>query len=245
MTPNAEWKKMAASAIAAVVFSAICLISFFTIDGMNGGFALAFVSFFLAVSSIVVALLFFTRARVMDAILADPTPLARWNYPEAMVQETIEREYQEFRGRNHAMFIVIGGMLGLVALFFILFMGEGGLETGLVLLAIAVLLFAVSRVTPWLEWRRVMNAPHEAIITQEGVVYEGAVYPFRSFLVFWHGVTFREAGKKSPAALVFSFTQLVCRVVIQPFDVVVPVPVGEEDRAGRVVGELGGDVSEQ
>ena len=239
MTPNTEWKKMAASAIAAVVFTAICLASFFTIDGMNGGFALAFVSFFLVISSIVVALLFFTRARAMDAILADPSPLAHWDYPEAMVQETIEREYQEFRGRNYAMFIFIGGMLGLVALFFILFMGEGGLETGLVLLAIAVLLFAVSRVTPWLEHRRAESAPRETIITHRGVVYQGAVYPFRSFLIFFNGVSFSGPQRKTQAMIIFSFTQLVGQFIIRPFDIAVPVPVGEEDTAHRVVRELG------
>lgn len=239
MTPNAEWKKMAASAIAAGIFTVLCLVSFFTLDGMDGGFALAFVSFFLALSSIGVALLFFTRARVMDAILADPTPLAHWNYPEPIMQETIEREYQEFRERNHAMFIVIGGMLGFVALFFILFMGEGGLETGLVLLAIAVLLFAVSRVTPWLEHRRAESAPRETIITHRGVVYQGAVYPLRSFLIFFHGVSFRGPQKNKPAMIVFSFTQLVGQFIIRPFDIIVPVPGGEEDTARQVVRELG------
>jgi hypothetical protein len=59
--------------------------------------------------------------------------------------------------------------------------------------------------------------------------------------VFWRGVSFREAGKKDPTVLVFSFTQLVGRFIVQPFDIVVPVPAGQEATAGRVVGELGGD----
>ena len=58
MTPNTEWKKVAASLIAAVIFSLICLISYSAIDGMSGGYALAFISFFLAVSSIAVTMLF-------------------------------------------------------------------------------------------------------------------------------------------------------------------------------------------
>lgn len=243
MTPNTEWKKAYLSLGAAILFFLVCVLSYTTIDGMSGGYAIAFVAFFLSVSGAAVALLFVTRARTMDSILADPAPLAHWTYPEDIAREHAEREYREFRERNRAMFILIGGMLVVVALFFLIFVEEGGVETALILLGVTVLLFVVSRVAPWLERRRAQGAPHDAIITHDGIVYEGSVYPFRTFLVWWHGVTLREAGRKGPAALVFSFTQLAGRFVIQPFDVVVPVPAGEEERAERVVRELGGEGS--
>ncbi len=50
-----------------------------------------------------------------------------------MAQENAFREYQEYLERNHAMFILIGGMLAAVAIFFMLFIEEGGLETGIIL----------------------------------------------------------------------------------------------------------------
>jgi hypothetical protein len=240
MTPNTEWKKVSISLIAAVLFFLVCILSFTFIDGMGGGFALAFVSFFLSVSSVVVALLFVTRARVMDRILSDPSPLAHWTYAEEVARAGVEREYRDYQERNRAMFIVIGGMLVLVALFFLIFVSDGGVETGLFLLVFALFLFVVSRITPWLERRRAMNAPREAVITRDGLVYEGVVYPFRSFLVWWHGVRLREAEKKEPAVLVFSFSQLVGRFIIQPFDVVVPVPKGEEAPAERIIREIDG-----
>ena len=238
MTPNTEWKKVFLSLIATAFFFLVCILSYMFVDGMSGGFAIAFVAFFLTVSGVAVALLFVTRARTMDSILADPAPLARWTYPEDTGRENIEREFREFQERNRAMFIVIGGMLVVVALFFLIFVEDGGPETALILLAITVLLFVFSRVTPWLERRRALGAPQEAIITPDGVVYEGSVYPFRSFLVWWHGVSLREPKKNNPATLVFSFSQLAGRFIIQPFDVAVPVPAGEEERAGRVVQEL-------
>jgi hypothetical protein len=241
MNPNTEGKKVFLSLIAAAFFFLISILSYTFVDGMGGGFAVAFVAFFLFICGVVVALLFVTRARTMDSIFADPAPLAHWVYPEDKAQENVEREYSEFRERNRAMFILIGGMLVVVALFFLIFVDDGGPETALILLAITALLFVVSRVTPWLERRRALGAPHEAIITRDGVVYEGPVYPFRSFLAFWHGVTFREAGRKKPAALVFSFSQLVGRFIIQPFEVVIPVPAGEEERGGRIVHQLRGE----
>ena len=103
MTPNAEWKKVAASLIAAVIFVIIIFLSYLFIDGMDGGYAIAFVSLFLAISSVAVALLFVHRARVMDTILADPSPLAHWTYPEDMCPcQSVEREYGEYQERNKA-----------------------------------------------------------------------------------------------------------------------------------------------
>lgn len=242
MTPNTEWKKVAASLIVAIFFLLVCLISYSAIDGMSGGYAIAFISFFLAVSSVAVTLLLIQRARVMDEILTDPAILAHWIYPEDMVQKSVEREYRDYQERNRAMFIVIGGMLVLVALFFMIFMGEGGLLTGIVLLAFMGFLFIISRVAPYLERRRAMHAPHETFIARTGIIYEGAVYPFRSFLVSWDGVLFRNADKKNPAVMVFSFTQMNGRFIIQPFAIVIPVPPGEEETAVRIVRELGGEV---
>lgn len=242
MTPNNEWKKVAASLFAAVVFACICFISYTAIDGMSGGYALAFVSFFLVVSSIAVALLFVHRAQVTDAIQSDPSPLAYWTYPEEMARTSAEREYRDYQERNRAMFIVIGGMLVVVALFFLLFVADGGLETGLFLLVFAVFLFIVSRVMPGLERRRAMTTPHEAFIARAGIIYEGAVYPFRSFLMWRDGVSFRSASKKKPAMIIFSFRQLVGRFIVQPFDIVIPVPAGAEQKAIRIVQELGGEV---
>ncbi|NLD56506.1 MAG: hypothetical protein GX651_00025 [Methanomicrobiales archaeon] len=242
MTPNTEWKNATISLVAAAIFFLICIISIMGIDGMSGGYALAFVSLFLAVGGLVVALLFVTWARARDAILTDPSPVAHWDYPEAMMQETTEREYREFQARNHVMFMVIGGMLGVVALVFLLFVRDGGPETALVLLAIAGLLFVVSRLTPWLEYRRARAAPREAVITHQGVVYCGTVYPFRSFLISYDGAMFYEPQRNKPATITLSFSQLVGQFIIRPFTITIPVPAGEEDTARQVVRNLRGRV---
>lgn len=212
---------------------------------MSGGFALVFISFFFAISSFVVALLFIHSARVMDAILADPFPLAHWTYPEETVRASAEREFRNYEEQNRAMFIVIGGMLLVASLFFIIFVREGGLMTGIVLLAFTVFLFVISRVAPALERRRAIRAPREAFISRNGIIYEGAVYPFRSFLMHRDGITFRKADKKGPAAIIFSYTQIVGYFIVRPFDIIVPVPPGQEKPAERIIIELRGAVPEQ
>ena len=70
------------------------------------------------------------------------------------------------------------------------------LETGLFLLALTVFLFIVSRVMPRIERQRAMKASHDAFISHFGIIYEGVVYPFRSFLVWQTGIHVRKASKE-------------------------------------------------
>ncbi|MFA6225185.1 MAG: hypothetical protein WC620_03150 [Methanoregula sp.] len=54
-----------------------------------------------------------------------------------------------------------------------------------------------------------------------------------------------EEGLKKETRDFFSLTQLVDRCIIQPFDVTIPVPAGEEEKAIRIVQELGGEVPDE
>ena len=239
---NHEWNRMYVSIIFAGFFSAMCVAAFTFIDGMAGGYAIALVSFFIAVSGIAVAGLFFHRARVMDEILDSTRILAHWVYSPDMAQESARREYGEYLERNRAMFILIGGMLVVTALIFIIFVEEGGLITGVFLLAFTVVLFIISRITPGLELNRALKTPHEAYIARNGIIYEGTVYPFQSFMMGMFDVSLQQGTGKKNAALIFSFTQLVGLYIIQAFDIVVPIPDGELDTARGIVSSLGGEV---
>lgn len=226
--------------VSAVIFALVCTGAYNFIDGMAGGYALAFIAFFLMASAIAVAGLFFHRARVMDSILSSHHILAHWTYPADSARLSALREYGDYKERNHAMFILIGGMLGVVAIFFFLFIKEGGWETGVFAIAVAIFLFIVSRITPEIELRRALLAPHEAFIAHNGIIYEGAVYPFRSFMMTITGVSMKKARGKDPSMLIFSFTQLVGAYIIQPFDIAVPIPAGEEETADGIIRALRG-----
>jgi hypothetical protein len=238
---NHEWKRVYVSIIVAVFFAVTCFTAFTFINGMSGGYAIALVSLFIAISGIAVAGLFFHRARVMDEILKSNQLLAHWLYSPDMAQKSAYREHKEYIERNRAMLILIGGMLVVTALIFIIFVKEGGLITGVFLLTFTVVLFIISRITPGLELNRALKTPHEAYIARNGIIYEGAVYPFQSFMMGMFDVTLQKGtGKKNPA-LIFSFTQLVGLYVIQAFDIVVPIPEGELDAAYGIVRALGGE----
>lgn len=238
MIENREWKWAYVSVMSAVIFSLICFGALNYMDGMAGGYAVAFFAFFLMVVSIAVTGLFFHRARIMDSIITSREVLAHWIYPEEIARMSAMREFRNFRNQNHALFILIGGMLGVVAIFFILFFGEEGLETGMFAIGIAILLFIVSRITPEIELKRALSAPHEAFIAHNGIIYEGAVYPFHSFMMTITGISLKPARGKDPSLLLFSFNQLIGAYIIQSYTIAIPVPVGEEDAADRIIHTL-------
>jgi hypothetical protein len=189
--------------------------------------------------------LFFHRARVMDEILNSTQILAHWVYSPDMAQENAYREQSEYVERNRAMFILIGGMLAVTALIFIIFVEEGGLITGAFLLAFTVVLFIISRITPRLELNRALKTPLEAYIARKGIIYEGAVYPFKSFMMGMYDVSLQKGTGKKNASLIFSFTQLVGLYIIQTFDIAVPIPEGELDTGYGIVRALGGEVKDE
>jgi hypothetical protein len=242
---NNEWNRMYVSILIAGFFSVMCVAALTFIEGMAGGYAISLVSFFIAVSGIAVAGLFFHRARVMDEILNSNQILAHWVYSSDMAQESAHREYGEYIDRNRAMFILIGGMLVVTALIFIIFVEEGGLITGIFLLAFTVVLFIISRITPRFELNRALKTPHEAYIARNGIIYEGAVYPFKSFMMGMYDVSLQKGSGKKNASIIFSFTQLVGLYIIQAFDIAVPIPEGELETAYGILRALEGEVKEE
>mgnify|MGYP001766420854 FL=1 len=213
------------------------LIGLMVIPCFDGGCALMFLSVFLFLTSLAVAgLIFYPMARAFDAVVTDTSLLAHWTYDPAWYDRILNREYEEHKERNAALLIVIDGMMLLFALFFIIFVPEGGVETGLVLLGIAALLFFVSKLAPGFFRDRKAKMPAEAWISTNGLVYEGAVYPYSGFLYGFTGVSYHEG---TEPALVFSFYQITGARIYDPFDIAVPVPKGEEEKARGIPAQLG------
>jgi hypothetical protein len=170
----------------------------------------------------------------MDGILNCTYVLAHWTYSAEEAELSARREYEDYLERNRAMFLVIGGMLVLMALVMVIFAGDGGLITGSFLLAVAVLLFFVSRVAPRIALKYALSSPKEAYIADNGIIYEGSVYPFHSFLMRMDEAIFQETEGKKPSVLVFLFTHSVGLYIRSPFSIEIPVPRGEEEKARSI-----------
>lgn len=241
---NTEWKWVHGSLVSGIFFF-VLIITAGGMDCMSGGCAVQFVSIFLCICSFAVALLFYTRARVMDDILSGKDLLAHWIYPEEESQKSVEREYKEYRERNKHLLMVVGGFFAIFILGMLLFGGEPGVITAGVLFVAFLLCAIAAWGAPKWERNRAKKTSHDALITKTGLIYEGAVYPFSSFLMQMDRVRYRNGTRKRPALLEFSFIQMVGLYIVRPFAVSIPVPPGEENRAVRIAEQLGGDAETQ
>ncbi|HOJ95361.1 MAG TPA: hypothetical protein PK024_00765 [Methanospirillum sp.] len=222
------------------LFAGFSLILFFiglvVIPCFDGGCALMFISIFLFFSSLAVAgIIFYPMSRAFDAVVNDSDLLAHWTYDPSWYARIIESEYEEHTKRNTALLIMIDGMLLICALFFIVFVPDGGIETGIVLLLIAGLMVLISKFTPGFFRNRKAKMPAEAWISTRGLIYEGTVYPYSGFLYSFTGVSYRD--EKEPT-LVFRFYQITGAKIYEPFEITVPVPKGEEEKAKAIPAKL-------
>ena len=236
---NTQWKLVYGSLIAAVVFGIMSFGALTYIDGFSGGYALAFLAILLSISSLGIAALFFQRARAIDDVLSGKQVLAHWVYAEDDAEKSVEREYVSYLGANRALFIVVSVIMVLAILVLVYFSGTGGRYAAGMLLVILAIIAVVSEAAPRLERHRARRAPKEAYIAQNGIIYEGSAYPFLSFIVKMQAVRYDEGTGEGPPSLVFSFLQLIL-VIVRPFDVTIPVPRGQEERAREIVRALGG-----
>lgn len=236
---NHEWKWVYLSALGVIFFLFLIGYANEAMDCMSGGCAVMFVSFFIAVTLVAIALLFWSRARTVDVILEGPDLLAHWTYSLEDSAASASREFAEYREANRALFIIIGGFF-LIAIIIILIFGEeaGGL-TALILLGCLGIIALAAWGAPRIVYRRSLRAIPEAYIGKNGIIYREAVYPFRSFLNRLESVTYREAGHGNPPLLTFSFLQVVGLYILRPYAVSVPVPTGEEDHAREISGYFG------
>ena len=221
---NHEWRWVYLSFVSVVV--SLVLIGYANqfMDPMSGRYAVMFVSFFIALTLVAVALLFWSRARTVDMLLDGRNIIAHWTYSPEASSVSADREFMEYQEANRALFIVVGGFFVVAILVLLALGGEAGGLTALVLVGMLGVIALVAWGAPRIVYRRALKAIPEAYIGRNGIIYREIVYPFRSFLNHLDGVSFREAERGNPPLLTFSFIQVVGLSILRPYAVSVPVP---------------------
>jgi hypothetical protein len=82
----------------------IFLPSLIGLDGMDGGYAIGFISFFMGLVSLVVIFIYTSRAKQVDCILAGEGRLAVWIYQPDEWMRFVERDFAEQKMLNRSIF---------------------------------------------------------------------------------------------------------------------------------------------
>jgi len=203
-------------------------------DGMSGGFALSLVSFFFAISGVIVAIIFGSRAKALDGIVSGKDLLARWSVDPQTRKSAIELEFSEEKKAKAGLFLVVLVITVVIGLGFVLVDREAGPIVFLVLLCVLVLVGLVAWSTPRLRRHRSLRATGEILIAKDGAYVNGMFHTWRLLGAKLEQALYTEG---TPPVLAITYSAPV-RYGRQSYTFTVPVPVGEEEAARRVADQL-------
>ena len=203
-------------------------------DGMSGGFAIALVSFFLAITGAIVAVIYRSRARALDRILSGAGLLARWSVDPETRRRAADVEYAEEKKAKAGLFLVVAVITVVIGLVFLLVDREVGWMVFLVLVGVLAIIGLVAWAGPRLRVARSCRATDDVLISRDGATVNGAFHTWRLLGASLEGAELVEG---PPVVLRIAYSAPV-RHGRQGYTVHVPVPPGEEETARRVAEEL-------
>jgi hypothetical protein len=210
-------------------------------DGMGGGYAIAFVSGFIALAALITAAIFWARARVLGRLLAGRDVLAHWTYPEDERSDRTKKELAEEKKASWTLLLVIAGFSLLIGIGFLIADPEAGRFVLLLLIGVVALLAVVAALAPRMRYARRRRASPEAFVSRDGAYVLGMLHTWRLL-----GARVDEAevpeGRKPTLRVTYSAPVIYARFFLtrQSYTVSIPVPPGEEERAREIARVLGG-----
>lgn len=233
--PNPE--KTYAKVSAGISVLAIVLIfvpGWIGMDGMAGGYAVSFVSIFVAVSAALVAWLFWSRASTLDAIFAGKDLLAHWSYQPGEWEGYTRVELQQQTSRNK-------GLLAVMAAWAVLFGGlcwlldpQAGGSVFLAMLGLILLLGIFALGLPRLRHWGQRGRPGDAWITQKAIYFDGVLVRFGGLEAHLDAVKWQDPQEHAPALLEFEVSYPT-RAGFQAQTVRIPVPRGQDAEAHKIL----------
>lgn len=146
----------------------IFLPSIIGLDGMDGGFAISFISVFLVISSLIVILIYRSRAKQLDSILAGEGRIAVWKYsPEEWERFTTIDFVEEKKAKNFlfklvSVICVIVGIILWIVIQDVLIM--------FISLCIIPVVAIPAFLAPRMRYKKLKNSEGKALISEKGVI---------------------------------------------------------------------------
>jgi membrane protein YdbS with pleckstrin-like domain len=213
----------------AVFIFLVFLPTIIGLDGFDGGFAISFVSVFLVIMSLIVILIYRSRAKQLDSILAGEGRIAVWKYsPEEWERFTTidfeeEKKAKNFLFKLVSVICVIVGILLWIAVEDVLIM--------FISLGIIPVVAIPAFLAPRMRYKKLKNSEGKALISEKGVIV-GKMF----HLWVKMGARLDEVSidpEEEPALLVFQYS-MPTRNGRQTETARIPVPRGKEQEAEMI-----------
>lgn len=199
-------------------------------DGMNGGFAISFLSLVAAITTLIVAIMYQGRASALGRIFKGENLLAHWKYDPVEWQAYAEKEYVTEKRDKRNLFYLVAVISLVVGVGFTIAHPDAGwvvlgMLGGLVVF-IAILVLFSTRYNYW------MNKKYlgEAYITPDGVYLNRQLHLWRGWGASLDAFSYNEEDK----FLAFQYST-PNRTGRADYTVRVPVPAGKEQEARQIL----------
>lgn len=199
-------------------------------DGMNGGFAISFLSLVAAITTLIVAIMYQGRASALDRIFKGENLLAHWKYDPVEWQDYAEKEYVTEKREKHNLFYLVAVISLVVGVGFTIAHPDVGWVVlgvlGGVLVFIAILVLFSTRYNYWINKKYL----GEAYITPDGVYLNRQLHLWRGWGARLEDVSFSEDEK----FLAFQYST-PNRNGRSDYTLRVSVPAGKEQEARQIL----------
>lgn len=215
------------------VFLFLTFLSFNAKIG-DAAFAIAFFSFIMFITAIIVAVIYGSRARALDRLLSGEGLLAHWTYQPDEWLQYAEAEFQTEKELKKMLALIISGFALLAGIGFIIADWESGIGVLAVMLALIAMVSFLAWSTSWYNHRQNLKYPGEAYISKDGVYLNKHLHLWTHLLAYLDSVKYVE---DIMPLLVFDY-YMPTRTGLEGRHVRVPVPRGQEARGREIVEKM-------
>ncbi len=204
-------------------------------DGMAGGFAISLLAFFLALTGIIVIVIYWGRAAKLQRILKGEGVIAHWDYSPAEWKEYTEKEYKTEKSEKKALFLITAILALVIGLGFFIFDNEAGMWVLLTMVALIAILAFTAWFTAWYRHRENLNYHGEVYITGKAVYLNRQLHTWSGLGEKFESVEFTRRKGQSMLSIVYSVWTRTGRT---PVTIRIPVPAGKEAEAEAIAAGL-------
>ncbi|MBI3744793.1 MAG: hypothetical protein HY261_11000 [Chloroflexi bacterium] len=216
-----------------LLFLSLTVVAF-VIDMGDASYAIAFVSFFLFITAIIVAVIYGSRAGKLDRMLSGEGLLAHWTYSPGEWRQYAENEYRTEKSAKKLLFFIVSGFALIAGIVAVIVDRHAGIWVLFVMLALIAIIGFLAWFTTWHDYRQNLRYQGEAYISKDGIYLNRQLHLWNQLGAYLGSVEYIE---ENPPLLVFSYFAPT-RTGMEQRDVRVPIPKGKEDNAKELLGKF-------
>jgi uncharacterized membrane protein HdeD (DUF308 family) len=209
---------------------------FFNAETDNWMFATMFFSLVICITSIVMAVMYGKRARIISRILRGENLLTHWTYTLEEWSRYAKKEHQENKQQNRNLFLLVAVIAVVIGIIFIIGQPEDWVLFVLIVLGIVAIAGSSALLAVALSKRQNRKYKGEVFITASAVFINRVLHLWKGFGAALEEVKYEAAGRAIP--LIIIEYSVPSRGSRQSWTVRVPVPYGHEAEAEIIVQQL-------